>query len=97
MASPTKTATVKFTLAGALIHKITFTTGATAGNIAHEGPTTPNLVLFTDTGAIDNDNRVTAVSRSATNVNVDCEDDGNNTMEMVCVWFDVASGGLNPP
>jgi hypothetical protein len=71
------------------------TTGADAGNIAHGMGRIPDAVWVQSIGAIDNSNEVSIVSKDATNLNIDCEDDGNNTVHVFVLLFDQASGGYS--
>jgi hypothetical protein len=87
MASPAITKSTTVSSHPFHIQELQVTTGATAGNVAHSCPREPDLVIVQSFGAIDNSNEVAIVSKDGTNLNVDCEDDGNNTVYIYCICF----------
>ena len=95
MADPTLIGTYTKTLITTpfFVRQLYVQTGAAAANVAHGCPTTPDVVVVQSVGAIDNANEITIVSKDATNLNIDCEDDGNNYFYVYCFCFGQASGG----
>ena len=75
--------------------ELTVTTGVTAADLAHGCPREPEVVWVQSVGAIDTANEVTIVSKDSDTINVDCEDDGNNSVKIYCLCLSQASGGFS--
>lgn len=95
MASPALVSSKTLCQSPFFIQELQVTTGATAGDVAHGCPREPDVVVVQSFGAIDNSNEVTVVSKDSDTINLDCEDDGNNTVRVYCICFDQASGGYS--
>lgn len=85
MASPALVSTTVILTQPFQLVKLVVTSGATAGDIAHSCPKEPIAVIPVAVGAIDNSNECTVVSKDGTNINLDFEDDGNNTFHIYCI------------
>ena len=78
-----------------VLRRLAVTTGATAGAVAHGLDRAPDAYWVQSTGTIDNSNEVTVTATSATEITLDCEDDGNNTIHVYVLLMDQGSGGYS--
>lgn len=96
MASPALVRTLVLTEHPWLIHKLTVTTGATAGTVAHGGPAViPDIVFGVQTNANPTGGDYAVTAKSTTTITLDFEDDGNDTWDVYCIWFSCAAGGIS--
>lgn len=79
-----------------LIIKHSFTTGATATAFSHYGPATaPDLVWVNNSSTNPTGANVAVYSLTSTQFTLDCEDDGNDTVDVYLGWVDASAGGIS--
>lgn len=98
MATVARVSTTLVTAYPFLVRRVKVTGGTTGAAITHGEDRPPDIVIpqiITQTPTV----TTVAVARdtSATTMTVDCLGDAADDIDLICIWFTSASGGLNPP
>lgn len=77
-----------------VVHKMSFTAGATATAFNHLGPGIPDIVIARNDTTNPTATEVAIYSLTATQFTLDCEA-ASGTVVVHLIWFNQASGGIS--
>lgn len=95
MASPVKITGKTLCYNPFLMRKFVFKTGKRATPFEHGGPNwEPDFYWTVNLTANPSEAGVSIYNITKTHFTLDCQDDGNDTVEVFLAWFSAASGGI---